>query len=307
MVYAVVADIHGNLAALEACVSDAKAKGAEGFWLLGDYIRDTPYHNEVIDLIRGLPNSAAILGNGDQGVLALDETKPDSCAYEQMYPNFWAYRHLSATNLRYLQSLKETADITLASGQTVHLSHSMGLIAHTPRLGAFHSGDYARRMEAAPFTPEEGMQAMQNAAEAYAHEVAGYAGDICLFGHNHLPFLGRVSGKILCNPGSCGQPLDYDTRAPYALLTDEGGAIDIALHRVLYDRGATIAAMRAMADIPQLAFWGKLCAKLLQTGSDSAMGRFWKHANGISGGAFPMPNDQWRRAVETFPMDEEPV
>lgn len=55
--------------------------------------------------------------------------------------------------------------------KNVHLSQSIPLIPHTPRLGAFHSGDYARKMEHSPFTIEEGMHDMQNAAEEYSDEV----------------------------------------------------------------------------------------------------------------------------------------
>ena len=48
MIYAVISDIHGNYPALKAVTYDAKAKGAEAFLLLGDYIRDTPTLNEVV-------------------------------------------------------------------------------------------------------------------------------------------------------------------------------------------------------------------------------------------------------------------
>ena len=172
----------------------------------------------MVDAIRALPNCTAILGNCDIGVLSLDETKPENCEYEQMQPNFWTYRNLSAQNLNYLKSLPETANLVLSGGKTVHLSHSISLIHHTPRLGAFHSGDYARKMERSPFTIEEGMQDMQKTVEEYSDEVATYPGDICLYGHNHLQFSGSIAGKILLNPGSCGMPSDHDTHAPYAQI-----------------------------------------------------------------------------------------
>jgi len=303
MVYAVIADIHGNYEALRAVVSDAETKGAEAYLLLGDYIRDTPHLNEVVEAIRSLPNCTAILGNGDKGVLALDETKPERCELEQMYPNFWAYGNLSAQSLDYLKSLRDSADITLSNGRTIHLSHNIGLIAHTPRLGAFHSGDYARKMESRPFSFEEGLQDMQAAAEAYAYEVAEYTGDICLYGHNHLQFLGEAGGKILCNPGSCGMPLEYDTRAPYAIISDECGEVNITLHRVGYDIEKTITAIREFANIPQLEIWGKMWIAMLKTGSDMVMSEFWRHAREIGNNKFPMEDDVWRKAVAEYQFD----
>ncbi len=304
MIYAVIADIHGNYPALQAVVADAKAKGAEAFLLLGDYIRDTPNLNDTADTIRGLPNCTAIAGNGDAGVLSLDETKPDICEFEQMYPNFWTYKNLSAQNFGYLKSLPETADITVSGGRILHLSHSIPLIGHKPRLGAFHSGDYARKMERSPFTLEEGMRDMQNTAESLTAEVAAYPGDICLFGHNHLQFLGNAAGKILLNPGSCGMPADYDTRAPYATLEDKNGEIAIGLHRVEYDLNRTIQSVREFDAFPHADFWGKLRIAILKTGSDLPMSRFWQHARETGDGGFPMRNDVWRKVIASYEFDE---
>lgn len=303
MIYAVISDIHGNYPALKAVVVDAMAKGAEAFLLLGDYIRDTPTLNEVVDTIRSLPNCTAILGNGDIGVISLDKTKPEHCDYEQMLPNFWAYKNLSKQNLNFLKSLPETADIKLSCGKTVHLSHSISLIHHKPRLSAFHSGDYARKMELSPFTIEKGMQDMQNAAEEYSDEVAAYPGDICLFGHNHLQYSGSVADKILLNPGSCGMPSDYDTRAPYALFNDTGDTVEIELHRAQYDVEQTIKSILEFNGFPNAMFWGKLRAAILKTGSDIPMNRFWQHARAIGGGVFPMPNDLWRKTITSFEFD----
>ena len=303
MIYAVIADIHGNYPALKAVVSDAKAKGAEAFLLLGDYIRDTPTLNEVVDTIRTLPNCTAILGNGDIGVISLDKTKPEYCEFEQMLPNFWTYKNLSEQNLNYLKSLPESADKMMSSGKTVHLSHSIPLIHHTPRLGAFHSGDYARKMERSPFTIEEGMRDMQNAAEEYSDEVAAYPGDVCLFGHNHLQYLGSVAGKILLNPGSCGMPADYDIRAPYALMNDAGDIVEIQLHRVEYDIEQTIKSILEFNGFTHAQFWGKLRAAVLKTGSDIPMNRFWQHAREIGDGVFPMQNETWRKTIASFEFD----
>jgi predicted phosphodiesterase/SAM-dependent methyltransferase len=303
MIYAVISDIHGNYPAFKAVVDDAGAKGAQAFLLLGDYIRDTPTLNEVVDTIRTLPNCTAILGNGDIGVISLDKTKPEHCEFDQMLPNFWTYKNLSEKNLSYLKSLPESADILLSKGKTVHLSHSIPLIHHKPRLCMFHSGDYARKMERSPFTIEEGMREMQETAEKYSDEVALYPGDICLFGHNHLQYSGSVAGKILLNPGSCGMPADYDTRAPYALINDEGDIIEIQLHRAEYEVENTIKSVLEFDGFSHAGFWGRMRAAILKTGSDIPMSRFWQYAREMGGGIFPMHNDIWLKTIETFEFD----
>lgn len=302
MIFAVIADIHGNLPAFDAVLQDAQTKGAAAFLLLGDYIRDTPLVNEVIDRIRQLPNCTAILGNGDIGVISLHQTESTACEYDQMLPNFWAYKNLSQTNLDFLLSLPETAALLSTDGKLLHLAHSIPLIGHSPRLSAFHSGDYARKMEQAPFPFEAGIDAMQRTATEHAHEVAAYPGDICLFGHNHLQFLGETAGKILLNPGSCGLPADYDTRAPYALIRDEGDRLEIELHRVSYDINDVVEIIREFNAFAYADFWGKLRIALLQSGSDIVMSRFWEHARQMGGGNFPLENELWRKTVATFAL-----
>lgn len=307
MIYAVLSDMHGNFPAFRAVVDDAKLKGAQAFLLLGDYMRDSPFSNEVVDTIRSLPNCTAILGNGDIGVISLNKTRLDRCEYEQMLPNFWTYKNLSQINLEFLLSLPETANIELESGKRIHLSHSIPLIGHSPRLGAFHSGDYSRKMEKTPFTFQEGMHAMQASADEYAQEVADYPGDICLFGHNHLQFLGEVADKILLDPGSCGLPLDYDTRAPYAIIDDDGASPKLELHRVKYDVNDTINAVSKFDAFPHAEFWGKLNIAMLRSASDIAMNRFWNYARSIGNGKFPMENDTWRRVVSEYEFEMQNI
>lgn len=303
MRYAVISDIHGNCTALKAVLNDAEANGAEGYLLLGDYIRDTPALNDVIDTIRALPNCTAVLGNGDIGVIALDETKPASCGLDQMWPNFWTYHNLTKQNLEYLKSLPETADVRLSGGRTAHLSHSISLISHKPRLDVYHSGSYARMMEKAPFTFDEGMRKMQRAAEECSDEVALYQGDVCLFGHNHLQFTGIVAGKILLDPGSCGLPADYDRRAPYALLDDDGGVVKTELRRVEYDVDSAIESLLEFDGFPYARFWARLHAAALKTASGIPSNRFWMYAREVCGGVFPTRNDLWHKAVTTFEFD----
>ena len=49
---AVLADVHGNLPALEAALSHARRHGFDHLWYLGDFLGYVPFPNEVIDLLR---------------------------------------------------------------------------------------------------------------------------------------------------------------------------------------------------------------------------------------------------------------
>lgn len=54
---------------------------------------------------------------------------------------------------------------------------------------------------------------------------------VFLSGHSHIQGIQKKDNILYCNPGSVGQPRDYDSRAAYAIL--ESG--QITLYRVAYD------------------------------------------------------------------------
>ena len=47
---AVMADIHGNRAALETCVAEARRRGAEEYLFLGDYLGEMAYPEKTLEL-----------------------------------------------------------------------------------------------------------------------------------------------------------------------------------------------------------------------------------------------------------------
>lgn len=49
---AVMADIHSNHIALEACVAEARRRCAEEFLFLGDYLGELAYPEKTLELLR---------------------------------------------------------------------------------------------------------------------------------------------------------------------------------------------------------------------------------------------------------------
>src|SRR5437899_3178190 len=60
---ALLYDIHGNLAALEAVLADAESAGATSYLLGGDYAAFGPWPRETAELLESLPAIARIRGN----------------------------------------------------------------------------------------------------------------------------------------------------------------------------------------------------------------------------------------------------
>ncbi len=72
---AVLYDIHGNLAALEAVLADAQARGAQRHVLGGDYALFGPRPEATVARLREL-DAAWIRGNGERWTAAPDDA-PD--------------------------------------------------------------------------------------------------------------------------------------------------------------------------------------------------------------------------------------
>ena len=75
---AIISDIHGNLAALDAVLADLRTRSVEAVYCLGDLVGYAAHPNEVTERIRaaGIPT---IMGNYDDGVgFERDEC---GCAY----------------------------------------------------------------------------------------------------------------------------------------------------------------------------------------------------------------------------------
>jgi hypothetical protein len=241
------------------------------------------------------------MGNGDKLICSHIgfDIPPDSTTGDHMIPTDYTARALTADNAEWLKSLPETAEVIIA-GKIARLTHSIPLISREPRIPMFHSSNYMRLHDTELFTFAEGIAKMQAAAEQHSDEMSGFEGDIVLFGHNHLQFCGECAGKMLLNPGSCGLPLDLDTRAPYALLRSENGGVAAELRRVEYDLSETITATHNSDFYNKAKFWCDMQFRMLEQGKD-AISDFWRHMREMDGWrGFPIPNDIWRDGIATF-------
>ncbi|MCG0238766.1 MAG: metallophosphatase family protein [Firmicutes bacterium] len=218
---AVIADIHGNLAALEAVLADIRRQGADAVVCLGDVAFKGPQPAECVDRLRqlGIP---CVLGNTDRWLAGgLPEAVAARPGMAEMAE--WCRQQLGPERLRWLEGLPFAHTVDLG-GLTVRAVHG------SPRSEDEFTFPW--------LTEEELMPLLEGVAEAA----------VCV-GHHHLPMVRRAMGKWLFGPGSVGMPGDGDTRAAYGLLvTTPGGGMEARLVRVPYDLEATlaVAAQRQM-------------------------------------------------------------
>jgi diadenosine tetraphosphatase ApaH/serine/threonine PP2A family protein phosphatase len=208
-VLALLYDVHGNLPALEAVLSDAEAAGADRWVLGGDYALFGGWPAETVERLRTLPQATWIRGNGERWT-ADPEAAPDN----EVVPGAVA---------ACADALGDEVVADLASlPPDLHVDGT--LVCHGSPVSDVRS-----------FLPEP--------ADDEEEMLEGIAAPRVIFGHTHLPFMrvSAVRGIELVNPGSVGMPFDGDTRAAYALWHDDRR---IEHRRVEYDVAASVARVR---------------------------------------------------------------
>ncbi len=206
---AILYDIHGNLAALEAVRDDALSAGADVFVLGGDYALFGPHPAETVAALQALPNAIWIRGNGERWT-----ADPAAAPDNEVVPGAIA-------------ACREALGLKLVDG-----------------LAALPTSAALRGLRFDHGSPISDVRSFLPAAEdSDAELLGGKPGRRFVFGHTHLQFQRPGPGGVeLTNPGSVGMPFDGDLRAAYALLGDDGS---IELRRVVYDHVGAAADVRA--------------------------------------------------------------
>ena len=103
MLLAVFSDIHGNRQAFEACLKVARAKGAERFILLGDFVGYGADPEWVVDTAMDMVahGAVAVRGNHDEAV----NTTTESMNNEAQIAIEWTRGRLDAAQRRFLAEL----------------------------------------------------------------------------------------------------------------------------------------------------------------------------------------------------------
>ena len=302
MTYAVVSDIHGNYPALKAIMADAQMNGAHHFIFLGDYTNSIPFQNEVTETIRTLPNKTVIRSNHENYLIDFRDKPPVIPVPAFSLPLWWSYCRHTPENLDYLFNLPSIEQIS----NSIFLSHSVDTFFSPEHIMPFYPSHYKRKMEDEPFTHAAYLriaaESIRSCPDAMAN-IRKLPKGVYLFGHNHLQFNAEIEGRLFVNPGSCGFPLDFDTRAAYSLLTRiDSNRWKVTERRVDYDKSEVFDAMRQTGFSEECPEFGAIYTKLLETGSDY-LGLFIQHIQNTArmiGNDNPFGCAVWRQAIASF-------
>ena len=232
---AIISDIHGNLEALQAVLSDIETQGVDEIFCLGDVIGYGPNPRECIDLCKDF--GLCLLGNHDNG--ALFDPEGFSSGAERAI--FWTRRQLE--------------DATDPSA-----SERWDFLAQRPRT---HREDHLMFVHGSPRSPlNEYVFPEDVFNQRKIERIFGFIQQYCFQGHTHVPGVftdtfrfyspHEVSmnydlgdRKAMVNVGSVGQPRDNDPRSCYVLLEDR----HIEFRRVEYPLEITRDKILAIAEL----------------------------------------------------------
>jgi diadenosine tetraphosphatase ApaH/serine/threonine PP2A family protein phosphatase len=223
---ALLADVHANLQALEACLADAKARGAERGVFLGDLVNYGADPEKVLAIVRREVAGGwlAVLGNHDAAVgRRVHMDSPAELALE------WTRVQLGAKDRDFLAGLPLT--VAEADRLFVHADPA------APDRWAYMAGpeDAARGLRAT----EQRIVACGHVHVPAVYNVSAVGKLIAFRPMTDAPVPLLRNRRWLVVAGSVGQPRDGDSRASYALLDPERS--EVTFHRVAYDVDAAVA------------------------------------------------------------------
>ena len=183
----VVSDVHNNVAALQYALEQLSA--CELKLNLGDLVFEYKVDPEIIYLAQraGL---VGIVGNHEKTILK----HPASSLRAKLAPD----------SIDFLESLPASRIVDVA-GRTLHVAHG----------APWDDPDDPH----CAYVYERNGTAMQRVAETDA--------DVILLGHTHVPMLARAGGKLVINPGSCGDARGAQGRLTFAELDFERGVASV--------------------------------------------------------------------------------
>ena len=232
-----IADIHGNLQALETILAALAREDVADLICLGDVASLGPQPAEVLARLRALA-CPIVLGNTDAWLLAPPAADGAGVEDRPMYAlNAWCAAQLSAQDRAAVTAFPPILARPIGEAGTLLCFHG------SPR--SFNDVIVAT-------TPDAMLDAMLG--KDLPALMAG--------AHTHIQMLRRYRDRRLINPGSVGlpgigatTPYNRDVRwAEYAAVEVDDAGLSVTFRRIPLDVEAMIARARACG-MPEIAWW----------------------------------------------------
>ncbi len=204
---AVIADIHGNMPAFEAVISDLAAQAVDEVLVAGDLVGRGPEGSRVVRRVCELGWSA-IGGNHEDYLLTFRrrEVPSDWLRAREWAAARWMAAELDDESAAWLEKLP----------------FSIG----RPNLRVVHGTPQTDREGIGPWTGDEEI----------AEHLASVEERVLVCAHTHRPLIHESDAGLVVNVGAVGLPFNRDHRAQYAIFTAGGRhGWQVELRQVAYD------------------------------------------------------------------------
>lgn len=210
---AILADIHGNLPALEAVIADMQPFAPDHVIIAGDLINIGPFSAQVMERITRL-GWAAIRGNHEFYLLDYGTPRqPESWNHWTLPP--WLQAQLQ--NWRsYIAAMPDELTLYYPDAPPVHIAHGL-------------PGNPWKAID--PVEPDDHIREWLKDIQETTF----------IAGHFHIAFERWVDRWHILNPGSLGVPLDGLRKANYLILDGNADGWTATFRRVDYDVDAVLA------------------------------------------------------------------
>lgn len=217
--------IYNNYLALEAAIQDAKRRGAEKMFCLGDLGAFGPYPDRVFPLIRD-NNIDCIQGNYDDSIG--NELDDCQCGYLDPRDNHFAQisydytlQNTNLDNRQFLKSLPKSIDIQLGRHK-VHLCHG------------------------SPRKTNEFLWKSTTSDHFLEYLISQQDCDLIVGTHSGIKWQQTVANGMFVNVGVLGRPEnDGTTNVWYAILENKQGKIEVEFVPLDYDFERLAGEMKA--------------------------------------------------------------
>ena len=228
---AVLADIHGNIHALDAVLAHLKTLAVDEIVVAGDVVTYSPFSKACWDRVMAL-SCPIIRGNHERNLTLVGTSEGAHLQEERFKPILAAHAQFDKADIHVMRDLPLTYALP-----DLLISHA------TPK------DDYVTILETAT---DEGLH--QHFGEWSEHYF--------LRGHNHRWYTLRWNERTLYSIGSVGLPLDSSRKASYALLEHTLNGWQLEQKSVSYDIETALKSFEDYAKVagPMADIWRRSLA-----------------------------------------------
>jgi predicted phosphodiesterase len=273
---AVLADVHGNIPALEAVIEDIAAQRIDEVLVGGDLVGRGPQGSRVIERILGL-GWPSVRGNHEDYLLTFrrGEVPSDWLEADEWSASRWMAADLTDDDARYIEALP----FSLKS-------------RHIPQLHLVHASPRSNNDGIGPWSSQRSIRRHWDSI----------AESVLVCAHTHRPLHQEFSDGHVVNVGSVGLPFNRDRRAQYVVFEQTSGDLSIDFRQVEYDLAAILDIYESSGFLSE----GGVTARLLMLELESAQPFLvpflqWASTLNLS------PNEEQIEVFREFYDPEEPI